>query len=549
MRRRSRLLLLLVTCAVMLAAAQTAFADTKISSSGPLTDITLRDDLGCQVKHASDSTFAFYSDETSGACGTFLAFGGNTYGTQNCGACNTWQPWDTMSQTPVTGSGTSGDPYQVVTTVDVGDLRIIQTDQYVVGTESWLTRMRVENDGASPANVVLYRGMDCFLQDSDTGYGFADPSTASVGCSLQPNNDPPGRVEGLFPSAGARFYEAEYSEVWDAISSGNELPNTCRCGELIDNGMAVSWNLTIPAAVALAHSRAPGSVTVEAQTAVSPTGAFLDQAAPAVTLNSPANGSSTSDTTPTFSGNAGTAPGDSQQVRVNIYSGGSASGNPVQTLTTNRTAGTYAVDSAALALGTYTAQAEQSDSVGNTGKSSANTFTVAPAAPGAAALLPGACTNPRIGTAAADVIIGTAAGDLIRGGNGNDSINGAAGDDCVFGDRGNDRLTGGTGKDRLSGSAGRDRLSGSSGNDSLTGGASNDRLSGGSGNDRLIGGNGKDTITGGRGRNRYSGGASSDKINSANGKKETVRCGKGSDSVRADTRDRLIGCERVRRVR
>jgi hypothetical protein len=151
--------------------------------------------------------------------------------------------------------------------------------------------------------------------------------------------------------------------------------------------------------------------------------------------------------------------------------------------------------------------------------------------PVVAALKPGACANVRIGTAANDIITGTSAGDLIRGGRGNDNINAAAGDDCLFGDPGNDKLTGGTGKDRLTGSSGRDKLSG------------------GPGNDRLIGGTGNDTIAGGQGRNRYSGGAGRDKINSANGKKETVRCGKGRDSARADRRDRLISCERKRRVR
>ena len=70
-------------------------------------------------------------------------------------------------------------------------------------------------------------------------------------------------------------------------------------------------------------------------------------------------------------------PGDLPTVTVKIYSGTSASGIPVQTLMTTRDlAGFYSVDSAPLAPGTYTAQAEQSDSAGNTGYSSANTFQV-----------------------------------------------------------------------------------------------------------------------------------------------------------------------------
>jgi activator of Hsp90 ATPase-like protein len=41
--------------------------------------------------------------------------------------------------------------------------------------------------------------------------------------------------------------------------------------------------------------------------------------------------------------------------------------------------------------------------------------------------------------------------------------------------------------------------------------------------------------------------AGSDRINVADGRRDVVRCGRGRDRVRADRRDRLIRCERVRR--
>jgi Concanavalin A-like lectin/glucanases superfamily/Bacterial Ig-like domain/Calcineurin-like phosphoesterase len=105
---------------------------------------------------------------------------------------------------------------------------------------------------------------------------------------------------------------------------------------------------------------------------------ILDTTAPTITLTSPGNGGSVSDTTPSFAGTAGTAPGDSTTVTVRVYDGTAATGTPLQTLTATRGGGgAYMVDAtSALALGTYTAQAEQSDGVGNVGTSSANTFTV-----------------------------------------------------------------------------------------------------------------------------------------------------------------------------
>jgi hypothetical protein len=102
-----------------------------------------------------------------------------------------------------------------------------------------------------------------------------------------------------------------------------------------------------------------------------------DLTPPAVTLTAPANGASTNDATPSFSGAGGTAPGDIASATVNVYSGTDTTGTLVQTLTASISGGLWAVDaSSALAEGTYTARAQQSDATGNTGSSSANTFSV-----------------------------------------------------------------------------------------------------------------------------------------------------------------------------
>lgn len=104
----------------------------------------------------------------------------------------------------------------------------------------------------------------------------------------------------------------------------------------------------------------------------------VDTTPPNVALTAPSGGSSTGDATPTFSGTAGTAPGDEPSVTVNIYAGSTASGTPVQTLAATRAGdGSFSVEAAlALELGTYTAQAEQADAAGNTGRSAATTFTI-----------------------------------------------------------------------------------------------------------------------------------------------------------------------------
>ena len=181
-----------------------------------------------------------------------------------------------------------------------------------------------------------------------------------------------------------------------------------------------------------------------------------------------------------------------------------------------------------------------------------------------AGLNPGRCANERRGTNASETINGTTAGDRLLGLGGNDRLNGLQGADCLYGgdrkdtlqgaegadllrgESGADILGGGSGRDRLSGGRGNDKLTGGSGADRLAGGSGRDKLSGGTGNDRLSGGSGADTLAGGQGRNRLSGGSGNDVVNSADGKRETVRCGRGRDVVRADRSDRLRGCERVR---
>jgi hypothetical protein len=148
------------------------------------------------------------------------------------------------------------------------------------------------------------------------------------------------------------------------------------------------------------------------------------------------------------------------------------------------------------------------------------------------------CTNIIRGTRDDDVVRGTAFGDRLVGGDGDDLLKGQGADDCLEGGTGDDVLDGGDGNDRLAGSSGRDRLSGGTGDDKLTGGKGNDRLTGGPGNDTFSPGSGRDVVDAGGGN---------DTINSVDGVKETIDCGAGKDTVRADRRDRLKHCEKVTR--
>jgi hypothetical protein len=236
------------------ASAQTPFVE--IASGGPLTRVILGNELSCQVAYSGDSAFELFpSGATPGDCGTLLTTGGTLYspdfsnhtggGTATSGIGAT-TPFTPVSQSGVTGSGSSSDPFRVTTVADAGSLRLTQIDSYVVGQESYRTDIEIRNTGGSAASGTLYRAGDCYLQESDTGYGFVDGGASAAGCSLNANNSPAARIEQWYPlTAGARYMEAGYSEVWSFIGTKAPFPNTCRCDEQIDNGAGISWDFNV----------------------------------------------------------------------------------------------------------------------------------------------------------------------------------------------------------------------------------------------------------------------------------------------------------------
>jgi hypothetical protein len=125
------------------------------------------------------------------------------------------------------------------------------------------------------------------------------------------------------------------------------------------------------------------------------------------------------------------------------------------------------------------------------------------------------------GSAGDDAITGSSDSNFVRGGRGGDTVSGERGDDLVFGERGADTIDGGSGADGLHGGGGRDTLRG---------------------------GRGDDKMSGGPDVNRYRGGAGNDAIDARNRTRELVDCGRGRrDTARVDRRDRVRGCERIRR--
>ncbi len=280
MGRRLPVVLAAVAAALILAPTAYATPETNITSAGPLTDIGLGNELSCQVSHAGDTSFEFYPPSVSpGDCGTFFSTGGQLYapdfgshGGTATGSLGSYTPFTPVSQSGVTGSGTSSSPFQVTTTVGVGTtgLTITEVDSYVIGDENYRTDVTVSNPGTSAVSGLLYRAGDCFLQNSDFGYGFVDPTTNAPACTQNANNAPPGRIEEFVPiTGGIHYVETFYNTLWSEIGSQTDLPNTCDCTTLEDNSAGINWDINVPAG---------GSVKFSSLTVFSPLGATYTQA-------------------------------------------------------------------------------------------------------------------------------------------------------------------------------------------------------------------------------------------------------------------------------
>ncbi len=235
--------LLCVGLFVGLSAAPAQAAD--IASDGPLRLVRVTPELNCHVNHVLDAQPEWYGGT---ACGTFISLNGVLHGPTSVPGGNGATPrmsFTRVSQSAVTGSGTEADPYTIVTVVDAGTrARLVQTDTYVVGREFYDTSVTVTNLTAATQVGQLYTAADCFLQDSDLGYGRISGSAPA--CTTAPT--PGSRVEQLLPRTGDNaFFEGLYSTLWSQIGAQRPLSNTCQCDTRVDNAIGISWPVELAA--------------------------------------------------------------------------------------------------------------------------------------------------------------------------------------------------------------------------------------------------------------------------------------------------------------
>jgi hypothetical protein len=183
--------------------------------------------------------------------GTLVSLSGTVYGPNfpthpHTNVVSVFTPWTPVSLSPVTGTGTAADPFQVVVVVDAGTsgLRLTETITHVAGSGQFLPQLTFSNAGTASLAFDAFLATDMFLS---TGYvapilRYGDPGgwggekvgAPSPACSPDP-------YYALLPKAD-RYTGHDAPTMWSEIASGN-LSNSVEGGGgwCVGGGIATQW--------------------------------------------------------------------------------------------------------------------------------------------------------------------------------------------------------------------------------------------------------------------------------------------------------------------
>jgi hypothetical protein len=244
--------------------------------------------------------------------------------------------------------------------------------QSATGTPVETVNATTANDGtySAPANPPLANGTYTAEAEqqatSPLSPGFSQPVTFTVRNPPVVGLDSPGASPLLTATptlSGTAETQADPVQVTVFAATGASV-RTVSAPVGPDGGYSAQITPGLP----------DGAYTVQAsQTDSGLTGTSSSQAfrikvnPPAVTLEQPAPGSRVSAAGVVFSGAAGTELGDSTQVTVVLYRGGSAAGSPLGTQGTAASGDTWSLRwPSRLPLGHYTVRVQQRDDAGHT---------------------------------------------------------------------------------------------------------------------------------------------------------------------------------------
>jgi len=225
----------------------------KTVNCAPLT-ILVAADGSAQVQYAyvppvTPNGQFFPDDQSLADMGSFLWIGSSAYGPDFGSRSSAYSSpplaFTQLSQSSVSGTGTSGDPWIVTTMLGAGvtGAQISQKITCVNGQQYYRMDSTIANTSTNPINVTYFHAGDIFLKGSDNGYGYYDPATGAIGGKNQTQD----WFVLFVPSTPATKYEEnEFSTIWTKIgqggAQGSGFASTYRPADFIDNGAGLQWS-------------------------------------------------------------------------------------------------------------------------------------------------------------------------------------------------------------------------------------------------------------------------------------------------------------------
>lgn len=218
--------------------------------------MTIEDSAQIQIRYRDYGDQFFGSDAEGVYLWVNVGSTQTVFGPGHVPAGRDTNPYTHISNT-LTGNGTAGNPWKVVTVLGVPNtnLQLTQTATYVNGAEFVSLQYKLAQiGGSSPISATLFHAADLYTAGNDQGYGYYDPSTGGVGDYFTPTT---GSLAGVrlyqqfVPNVPANAYEESfYSTIWgnigDTSGPGPGFDNTIIADYLHDSGAGLQWSLSVP---------------------------------------------------------------------------------------------------------------------------------------------------------------------------------------------------------------------------------------------------------------------------------------------------------------
>lgn len=243
---------------------------------GPLT-VSVGELGQCQSSYETSGDNYFPPGGSIGDCGFFLAFPaagsgqppalqGTTWGFEGAAGPHGLDLYAPVSQSPVTGSGTTGDPYTQVTVFKVADYegyedaRVTETTTYVNGADQFTSTYDLTNTSTGPLYFrAIYAG-DLYVGGDDFGTGvFEATSRRFVGGE----NAESGAVGGFLETAElpwSSFGEGCWNDTAEEDVDDEEVEGRCVGAQFTDYGIWHTVETTVEEPHAFNESIEPTDV-------------------------------------------------------------------------------------------------------------------------------------------------------------------------------------------------------------------------------------------------------------------------------------------------